>query len=50
MNEHTATELAFKNGYKKGVEDLAYRLKCIPRSVVYKAEIDRTAEELRCEE
>ena len=46
MNEHDATELAFKNGYKKGVEDLAYRLKSIPRSVVFKREIDRIVEEL----
>ena len=46
MNEHDATEQAFKNGYKKGVEDLAYRLKNIPRSVVYKWEIDQIVEEL----
>ena len=49
MNEHTATELAFKNGYKKGVEELAYRLKDIPRISVYKWEIDQIVEELRCE-
>jgi hypothetical protein len=49
MNEYDATEQAFKNGYKKGVEDLAYRLKCIPRTSVYKGEIDQVVEELRCE-
>lgn len=46
MNEHDATEQAYKNGYKKGVEDLAYRLKDIPRISVYKWEIDRVVEEL----
>lgn len=49
MNEHDATEQAFKNGYKKGVEDLAYRLKDIPRTTVYKWEIDGIVEELRCD-
>lgn len=26
MNEHDATEIAFKNGYKKGVNELVERL------------------------
>ena len=26
MNEHTATEIAFKNGYKKGFEDASKAL------------------------
>ena len=47
MEEHDATEISFKNGYKKGVEDLAYKLKDIPRFSVYKWEIDRIVEELR---
>ena len=46
MNEYEATEQAYKNGYKQGIEDLAYRLKSIPHIVVYKSEIDQVVEEL----
>ena len=26
MNEHDATEIAFRNGYKQGIEDLSKKL------------------------
>lgn len=58
MNEHDATEVAFKNGYKKAVEDFADRARTVAFDniddaaslvQIYKA-IDRIAEELIGEE
>jgi hypothetical protein len=53
MNEHDATEQAYKNGYKAGVKELAERLKekatgtfFEERNYVDTFEIDNVAEEL----
>ena len=53
MNEHDATETAYNNGYKKGVKDLAKKLKAyllLPTvkemSVVTANDIDNVAQEL----
>ena len=40
MNEHDATEVAFKNGYKQGVKDLAKKLKGYYRSLAGKTVSD----------
>lgn len=54
MNEHDATELAFKNGYKQGANDFAERARTVAFDniddaaflvQIYKA-IDRIAEDL----
>lgn len=54
MNEHDATEISFKNGYKQGVNDFAERARTVAFDniddaaslvQIYKA-IDRIAEEL----
>ena len=55
MNEHDATEVAFKNGYKQGVRKLAEELKGLTvevdgRKVVNAIWIDRVARELVNEE
>ena len=54
MNEYEATEVAFKNGYLKGIEDFADRAKTVAFDnvddaailvLIYKA-VDRIAKEL----
>lgn len=39
MNMQDATEMAYKNGYSKGMEDFARELMLIPSNVVRKDEI-----------
>lgn len=39
MNIHDATEQAYKNGYKSGMEDFARELMLIPSNTVRKDEI-----------
>lgn len=55
MNEHDATEAAFKNGYKKGTEDAVNRMqseiesRCIEKGiypVIVRRVVDEVAKEL----
>lgn len=55
MNEHDATEVAFNNGYKKGVEDAVRKMqseikeRCIEKGiypVIVKNVLDKVAEEM----
>ena len=59
MNEHDATEIAFKNGYKKGVTDTASKMqseiesRCIENGiypVIVKRVVDEVAREMVEEE
>ena len=55
MNEHDATELAYRNGYKKGVTDTASKMqseieaRCIEKGiypVIVKRVVDEVAKEM----
>lgn len=59
MNEHDATELAYKNGYKQGVTDTAFKMRseiksrCIAKGiypVIVRRVVDEVARELVEEE